>query len=132
MIIHLSSLKTDYEIIAHSHASDRLPHRSKLVKNTEFLSLYLSSLKMNYEKIAHGHASDRLPHRSKLVKNTEKILSSVVGLKYFNIFDNEFSLAGVIRGLMRSTFQAMVLNVLFASKVRIECSHNENWKIKVV
>ena len=99
-------------------------------------SLYLSSLKMDYEKISYSHVSDRLPHRSKLVKNTEKTLSSVVvGLKSFNIFDNEFSLTGFIRRLMRSTFQAMVLNVLFVSKIIIECSqcsHHKNWKIKVV
>ena len=64
--------------------------------------IHLSSLKTDYEIIAHSHASDRLPHRSKLVKNTEKTLSSiVVGLKSFNIFDNEFSMTGFIRSLMR-------------------------------
>ena len=50
-------------------------------------------------------------------------MARVVGLKSFDIFDNEFSLAGVVRGLMRSIFQAMVLNVLFASKVR-------KWELK--
>ena len=147
MIIHLSSLKTDYEIIAHSHASDRPPHHSKLVKNTEKIFLYLSSLKMDYEKISYSHVSDRLPHRSKLVKNTEKtLISVVVGLKSFNIFDNEFSLTGFIRSLMRSTFQSMVLNVLFDSKQELnactmiigklkwfnKCKNFKNYKVRSV
>ena len=95
---------------------------SKIGQKYRKSSVHLSSLKMDYEIIAHSHASDRLPHRSKLVKNTEKtlckIMARVVGLNSFDTFDNEFSLAGVVRGLMRSTLQAMVLNILFASKVR--------------
>ena len=132
MIIHLSSLKTDYEIIAHSHASDRPPHHSKLVKNTEKnLCIYQAS-RWTTKKFLTAMCQTGY-HTVQIGQKYRKTLSSVVVvLKSFNIFDNEFSLTGFIRWLMWSTFQAMVLNVLFVSKIIIECSHHKNWKIRVV
>ena len=116
MIIHLSSLKTDYEIIAHNHASDRPPHRSKLVKNTEKVLCIYQASRWTTKKLLTAMRQTGY-HTG---QNTEKkdFSTRVVGLKSFDIFDNEFSLAGVVRGLMWSASQAMVLNVLFASKVK--------------